>query len=103
MKAITMPYPLHAEITSPSATDPPGCVLLGTLACTRGGRVANVRALTDVSISSDASFPFRDSIDHASGLGVKYPHAAPRPDKAKRAIREDAAPLCLPPLRTDIC
>mmetsp|Transcript_3578 Transcript_3578/g.7826 ORF Transcript_3578/g.7826 Transcript_3578/m.7826 type:complete len:614 (+) Transcript_3578:47-1888(+) len=28
--------------------------------------------LTDVSISSDAFFPFRDSIDHASKYGVKY-------------------------------
>ena len=28
--------------------------------------------LTGVSISSDAFFPFRDSIDHASKVGVKY-------------------------------
>merc|ERR1711972_842925 len=28
--------------------------------------------LTDVSISSDAFFPFRDSIDHATKLGVKF-------------------------------
>jgi len=28
--------------------------------------------LDDVAISSDAFFPFRDSIDHASRLGVKY-------------------------------
>jgi len=31
-----------------------------------------VRALDDVSISSDAFFPFRDSIDHATKLGVKF-------------------------------
>merc|ERR1719277_1611279 len=31
-----------------------------------------LRELTDVSISSDAFFPFRDSIDHASKYGVKY-------------------------------
>merc|ERR1719424_1472887 len=31
-----------------------------------------VRALDDVAISSDAFFPFRDSIDHASKLGVKF-------------------------------
>ena len=31
-----------------------------------------VRQLDDVAISSDAFFPFRDSIDHASKLGVKY-------------------------------
>eukprot|EP00397_Hematodinium_sp_SG-2012_P023676 GEMP01024615.1.p1 GENE.GEMP01024615.1~~GEMP01024615.1.p1 ORF type:complete len:614 (+),score=190.04 GEMP01024615.1:75-1916(+) len=28
--------------------------------------------LSDVSVSSDAFFPFRDSIDHCSKLGVKY-------------------------------
>jgi len=28
--------------------------------------------LTGVSISSDAFFPFRDSIDHASKVGVTY-------------------------------
>lgn len=33
---------------------------------------AFLAALTDVAISSDAFFPFRDSIDHASKLGVKY-------------------------------
>jgi phosphoribosylaminoimidazolecarboxamide formyltransferase/IMP cyclohydrolase len=31
-----------------------------------------VRALDGVTISSDAFFPFRDSIDHAAKLGVKY-------------------------------
>merc|ERR1711933_283518 len=31
-----------------------------------------VRALDGVSVSSDAFFPFRDSIDHASKLGVKF-------------------------------
>lgn len=31
-----------------------------------------VRALDAVAISSDAFFPFRDSIDHAAKLGVKY-------------------------------
>jgi len=29
-------------------------------------------SLADVSLSSDAFFPFRDSIDHASKVGVKY-------------------------------
>lgn len=28
--------------------------------------------LTGVSISSDAFFPFRDSIDHASKVGVQF-------------------------------
>ena len=31
-----------------------------------------VGSLGDVSISSDAFFPFRDSIDHASKFGVKF-------------------------------
>merc|ERR1711904_466697 len=31
-----------------------------------------LQELSDVTISSDAFFPFRDSIDHASKLGVKY-------------------------------
>ena len=29
-------------------------------------------ALSDVALASDAFFPFRDSIDHASKVGVKY-------------------------------
>merc|ERR1712211_12866 len=29
-------------------------------------------ALSDISIASDAFFPFRDSIDHAQKLGVKF-------------------------------
>jgi len=31
-----------------------------------------LQTLNEVTISSDAFFPFRDSIDHASKLGVKY-------------------------------
>jgi len=31
-----------------------------------------MKVLQDVSISSDAFFPFRDSIDHASKFGVNY-------------------------------
>merc|ERR1712007_339937 len=31
-----------------------------------------LKGLEGVAISSDAFFPFRDSIDHASKLGVKY-------------------------------
>jgi len=31
-----------------------------------------LKTLDNVTISSDAFFPFRDSIDHASKLGVKY-------------------------------
>ena len=33
---------------------------------------AFMKTLTDVCLSSDAFFPFRDSIDHASKLGVKF-------------------------------
>jgi len=35
-------------------------------------KVEFVRGLKGVSISSDAFFPFRDSIDHASKVGVQY-------------------------------
>lgn len=35
-------------------------------------REAYLKGLTDVTISSDAFFPFRDSIDHASKYGVRY-------------------------------
>lgn len=31
-----------------------------------------MKSLEDVSLSSDAFFPFRDSIDHASKYGVKF-------------------------------
>ncbi len=39
---------------------------------TNDEKIAFLSTLTDVSISSDAFFPFRDSIDHASKVGVKY-------------------------------
>merc|ERR1712125_38201 len=39
---------------------------------TEGERKAFLAELDGVSISSDAFFPFRDSIDHAQKLGVKY-------------------------------
>merc|ERR1712176_620574 len=39
---------------------------------TEDERTKFLSQLTDVAISSDAFFPFRDSIDHASKLGVKY-------------------------------
>jgi len=35
-------------------------------------RAEFLQGLTDVAISSDAFFPFRDSIDHAAKVGVKY-------------------------------
>merc|ERR1719420_1880455 len=35
-------------------------------------KAAFLKSLSDVTISSDAFFPFRDSIDYASKLGVKY-------------------------------
>ena len=31
-----------------------------------------LKQLTDVSLASDAFFPFRDNIDHASKIGTKY-------------------------------
>jgi phosphoribosylaminoimidazolecarboxamide formyltransferase/IMP cyclohydrolase len=39
---------------------------------TEAERSAFLAELDGVSISSDAFFPFRDSIDHCSKLGVKY-------------------------------
>merc|ERR1712226_1755063 len=39
---------------------------------TAQSKSAFVRELDDVAISSDAFFPFRDSIDHATKLGVKF-------------------------------
>jgi len=41
-------------------------------ALTEEDRKSFLGQLSDVAISSDAFFPFRDSIDHASKLGVKY-------------------------------
>jgi phosphoribosylaminoimidazolecarboxamide formyltransferase/IMP cyclohydrolase len=35
-------------------------------------KTAFMKTLDGVSISSDAFFPFRDSIDHASKVGVRY-------------------------------
>jgi len=35
-------------------------------------KTAWMKKLTGVALSSDAFFPFRDSIDHASKLGVSY-------------------------------
>jgi phosphoribosylaminoimidazolecarboxamide formyltransferase/IMP cyclohydrolase len=39
---------------------------------TEDEKTAFMNKLSDVSLSSDAFFPFRDSIDHASKYGVKY-------------------------------
>merc|ERR1711920_755449 len=39
---------------------------------TENERSTFLSQLSDVAISSDAFFPFRDSIDHASKLGVKF-------------------------------
>merc|ERR1712226_597775 len=39
---------------------------------TENDRATFLSQLSDVAISSDAFFPFRDSIDHASKLGVKF-------------------------------
>merc|ERR1719336_474345 len=41
-------------------------------ALTADEKSAFLKELSDVTIASDAFFPFRDSIDHASQLGVKY-------------------------------
>merc|ERR1719387_2502326 len=41
-------------------------------ALTDGEKADFLKTLDNVTISSDAFFPFRDSIDHASKLGVKF-------------------------------
>ena len=48
-------------------------------------------SLSDVSLASDAFFPFRDSIDHASKLGVKYvsqPGGSARDEEVIQACEE---------------
>jgi phosphoribosylaminoimidazolecarboxamide formyltransferase / IMP cyclohydrolase len=50
-----------------------------------------INTLTGVSISSDAFFPFRDSIDHASKVGVQYiaqPGGSIADEEVKAAARE---------------
>ena len=52
---------------------------------------AFMHELTGVSMSSDAFFPFRDSIDHASKLGVKYicqPGGSVADEEVKKACSE---------------
>lgn len=50
-----------------------------------------LETLSEVSLASDAFFPFRDSIDHASKLGVQYisqPGGSTRDDQVIEACKE---------------
>ncbi|DBA04039.1 TPA: hypothetical protein N0F65_009386 [Lagenidium giganteum] len=50
-----------------------------------------LKTLTNVSLASDAFFPFRDSIDHASKLGVRFitqPGGSTRDEDVKGACNE---------------
>jgi phosphoribosylaminoimidazolecarboxamide formyltransferase / IMP cyclohydrolase len=59
-------------------------------------------SLAGVSLSSDAFFPFRDSIDHASKLGVSYvaqPGGSVQDDQVKEACDEYGMAMCLTGVR----
>lgn len=59
-------------------------------------------SLTDVSLASDAFFPFRDSIDHASKLGVKFitqPGGSNRDGDVKAACDEYGITMAFSNLR----
>lgn len=57
---------------------------------------------TDISISSDAFFPFRDSIDHASKLGVTYvaqPGGSVQDKNVTEACNEYGMGMCMTGIR----
>ena len=59
-------------------------------------------SLTGVSISSDAFFPFRDSIDHASKYGVQFvaqPGGSVADDEIKAACVEYGMTMAFTNLR----
>ncbi|TDH67890.1 hypothetical protein CCR75_003814 [Bremia lactucae] len=61
-----------------------------------------LQELTDVSLASDAFFPFRDSIDHASKLGVKFitqPGGSTRDSDVKLACDEFGITMAFSNLR----
>ncbi len=61
-----------------------------------------VKQLTGVTISSDAFFPFRDSIDHASKLGVTYvvqPGGSIQDKEVTAACEEYGMVMCMTNLR----
>merc|ERR1719434_653544 len=69
---------------------------------TEAERSAFLAELDGVSISSDAFFPFRDSIDHASKLGVKYvaqPGGSVADDEVIQACDAYGMTMCFTGLR----
>lgn len=61
-----------------------------------------LKTLTDVSLASDAFFPFRDSIDHATKLGVKFitqPGGSTRDADVKAACDEFGITMAFSNLR----
>ncbi|RLN76327.1 hypothetical protein BBO99_00007638 [Phytophthora kernoviae] len=63
---------------------------------------AFLKTLTDVSLASDAFFPFRDSIDHATKLGVKFitqPGGSTRDADVKSACDEFGITMAFSNLR----
>ncbi|CAI5703357.1 unnamed protein product [Peronospora effusa] len=61
-----------------------------------------LQILTDVSLASDAFFPFRDSIDHATKLGVKFitqPGGSTRDCDVKAACEEFGITMAFSNLR----
>nr|CCA14380.1 probable bifunctional purine synthesis protein putat [Albugo laibachii Nc14] len=61
-----------------------------------------MKSLSDVSLASDAFFPFRDSIDHAAKLGVKYiiqPGGSNRDDEVKAACEENGIVMAFSDVR----
>lgn len=63
---------------------------------------AFLATLTDVSLASDAFFPFRDSIDHATKLGVKFitqPGGSNRDGDVKAACEEFGITMAFSGLR----
>jgi phosphoribosylaminoimidazolecarboxamide formyltransferase/IMP cyclohydrolase len=61
-----------------------------------------LKASSGVSISSDAFFPFRDSIDHASKIGVSYvaqPGGSVQDEAVTQACEEYGMAMCLTGVR----
>ena len=61
-----------------------------------------LKTLSGVSISSDAFFPFRDSIDHASKYGVQFvaqPGGSVADDEIKTACEEYGMTMAFTNLR----
>ena len=61
-----------------------------------------MKSSTDISISSDAFFPFRDSIDFASKVGVKFvvqPGGSVQDEQVAKACDEYGMAMCFTGVR----